>query len=297
MRRPRGAAAGETVAPAPDLDAEIALINATLDAAARGDLELRVPPLQDPRLASLRDRFNHLLDVTDAFVRESGAVMDAASDGRYHRRLLLRGLPGAFRTSAERIDAGRGRIATGAAELAAHERTRGALADEVVEVSEHVAAASVELGATAETLAQTARASVAEVAHALSTAHELEESAEQIEAAVTLIRQVAARTRLLALNATIEAARAGSAGRGFAVVANEVKELADSVANASDGIVEQVDAAQSAARRVAADMAHIDARIRAMDADVAGVAGAAGDAGLARMASELRARVSEFSTL
>ncbi|WP_374369508.1 methyl-accepting chemotaxis protein [Dongia sp.] len=54
----------------------------------------------------------------------------------------------------------------------------------------------------------------------------LAETAGSIGNVVTMIQDIAARTRMLALNATIEAARAGELGRGFAVVADEVKSLA-----------------------------------------------------------------------
>ena len=62
---------------------------------------------------------------------------------------------------------------------------------------------------------------------------------------VKVITSIAEQTNLLALNATIEAARAGEAGKGFAVVANEVKELAQETAQATEDIARRVEAIQA----------------------------------------------------
>ncbi|NIY74912.1 PAS domain S-box protein [Thalassospira sp. HF15] len=62
---------------------------------------------------------------------------------------------------------------------------------------------------------------------------------------VEVIRSIAGQINLLALNATIESARAGEAGKGFAVVANEVKNLANQAAKATEDISEEISGIQA----------------------------------------------------
>jgi len=69
----------------------------------------------------------------------------------------------------------------------------------------------------------------------------LAKSVESIKNAVGIIRKMAAQTNMLAMNASIEAAHAGEYGKGFSVVATEIRELAESSAQASETINKVVD--------------------------------------------------------
>jgi len=73
----------------------------------------------------------------------------------------------------------------------------------------------------------------------------LGKAAQEIGKVTETITEISSQTNLLALNATIEAARAGSAGKGFAVVANEIKELAQQTAAATEDIKVRIAGVQS----------------------------------------------------
>lgn len=73
----------------------------------------------------------------------------------------------------------------------------------------------------------------------------LGEAAREIGKVTEAINEISSQTNLLALNATIEAARAGSAGKGFAVVANEIKQLAQQTASATEDIKARIAGVQS----------------------------------------------------
>jgi methyl-accepting chemotaxis protein len=115
-----------------------------------------------------------------------------------------------------------------------------------------VAAAIEEMTATVQEIAQ--NASQADVAASVAvrqaedtnaTVARLGEASAEIGKVIAVITSIAEQTNLLALNATIEAARAGEAGKGFAVVANEVKELANQTASATEEISRKISAIQT----------------------------------------------------
>lgn len=94
--------------------------------------------------------------------------------------------------------------------------------EQAVAAIEGISASSQELAANTESV--------------VTVSHDSVRRVKDTGKILDMSRRIATQTKLLSLNASIEAARAGNYGRGFAVVAQEMQNLAQNSADATENI-------------------------------------------------------------
>ncbi len=162
----------------------------------KGDLEARIVDWDlHGDLSPILANVNYMLDLTDAFIREAAASLEAASDSQFYRKFLVQGMAGTFGRGAQAINDTTKRMEQLVQE---QKQQRNQVADSfeqtVMEVMSSLTGAVEQVGATAKDLMsdasenQSLAASVAAAAEqatvnvqtVASAAEELSASVEEI---------------------------------------------------------------------------------------------------------------------
>jgi methyl-accepting chemotaxis protein len=246
-------------------------------AEGEGDLTKRIKDQSGTETQDLAEWFNQFVDRVHNIIRDvahNSSQVSAASHA-------LLELAGSLSTSSNVMTGTSNTVAASAEEMSANMNSVAASMEQFTVNIGTVATSSEEMSATiTEISVSTGKAkeitgqAVSAAGKASTQVNELGTAAQDIGKVTEAIAAISSQTNLLALNATIEAARAGEAGRGFAVVANEIKELAQQTAHATEDIRGKIQGIQQTTGQTVREIGQISSVINDVDSIVGSIAAA-----------------------
>ena len=262
------------------LDAVIEPLNVAadyVDRISRGDVPDKLTGNYNGDFDTLKNNLNTCIDTLSSLMSETSQTVDTLAAAS----MELSQIAQETAISASETSAKANMVATAAEEMSVNTLSVASGMEEATHNLNTVATATEEMTATIGEIAGNSEKARAITGQATQQAdkvtammHELGQAAQEIGKVTETITSISAQTNLLALNATIEAARAGAAGKGFAVVANEIKELAQQTAMATEDIRSRISSIQTSTAGTIDDIEKIAQVIRDVSDIVSMIAGA-----------------------
>jgi methyl-accepting chemotaxis protein len=244
-------------------------------AMAAGDLSRTMDVRQKDEIGILADALNEMVANLRAMLGDVSSQVTAVTASSAALAGISEQVADGATLSVEKAE----QVTTAAGDMSDNQNSVAAAMEQAAVNISTVAAATEEMSSTIDEISANAGKAktitdqaVRQADQASSRVNDLGTAANDISKVTETITAISSQTNLLALNATIEAARAGEAGRGFAVVANEIKELAQQTAAATEEIRARILGIQDATNVTVTEIGSISGIIADVDAIVATIA-------------------------
>jgi methyl-accepting chemotaxis protein len=200
---------------ADEQDQVISALSEQFKALAAGDLTTRVN-------AAFGERYDHVREEFNAAIANLGRVMNAVSVAA-----------GGLGESSDEVARVSQTLSRGAGRQASDLHGASAALRKMTSTAERGVEGLRRMTEVAAGMRVDASGSRRSVRDAVSAMAEIEQSADQINQAVSLVDEVAGQANMLSLVAEMEAARTGEEGRAFQIVASKVRGLAERASDAA----------------------------------------------------------------
>lgn len=202
---------------------------------SRGDLSARIISWDEyGPLSSALASLNKSYDMTDAYIRESGATLEEAAKGNFHRKFVQRGMLGDFKRGAMSISATQRHMA---GDVALRKEEMVALADnlerevksavDIVQVkSENMRSTSVKMSSTLEEVTAQAGEVVMLSSDATKNVESCAAAVEEMSASAQEIYRQVDSSRKAAIKAEEEVGKTNKIVIGLKTAAEEIGDIA-----------------------------------------------------------------------
>jgi methyl-accepting chemotaxis protein len=266
-------------------------------AQGEGDLTMRLEVSGKDETGEMARWFNVFIEKLQGIMKDIAGGVETLSSSSTELSAISEQMTQGITNVSEKSTT----VAAASEEMNANMNNVAAAMEQSATNTNMVATASEEMSSTIGEIAQNAEKArgisdeaATKAASASTNMDQLGAAADSIGKVIEAITDISEQVNLLALNATIEAARAGEAGKGFAVVANEIKELAQQTATATQNIKTEIEGIQGTTSKTVEQITEITQVITDVNSVVANIATAVEQQSAAT--KEIAANVAQAST-